>query len=104
MTLPTPSPHVPIENALDGFYSAASHVAEACSVFDTLVERGCLHNQEAIDAVTQAFRAIHAEVRNEASLNESFVSPMREIHSVSRILGQLTHHMTILINQLEGKD
>ena len=106
MTLPTPSPHVPIEKALENLSVQATVVCEACSHFDKWETQGHLHSDEAIIAVTQAFRAIQDEVKYayDKSRDPSDDSPMQEIQSVSHILGQIAHHPTKLINELEGNN
>ena len=104
MTLPTPSPHVPIENALEDLSVQATEVSKSCMAFDTWEEQLLLCNDAAINAVIQAFDAIHGEVKFEATINNSVDSPMREIQSVSRVLGQIAHHVGVLNRQLQGKN
>jgi hypothetical protein len=78
MTISTPSRQGAIENALEDLSVQATVACEACSHFDKWETQGHLHSDEAIIAVTQAFRAIQDEVKYayDKSRDPSDDSPM----------------------------
>ena len=90
-----------IENALEGLSGQLDALSDTSDVLD--VEKWNLHKSTSVAVVTQAFTELVGKgITAAIELNKDVASPVREIHTVANVLGQLQHHLANLHRQLDS--